>query len=198
MIIRPLSGGRRSSIQELNLMQGGQSRLVAKTLGKLGKEYKPLEAEKRVLDHWHRTKAYQKTKSRLLSRPKFYFLDGPPYVNAAPHVGTGWNKTLKDTIIRYWRMKGYNVRDQPGYDCHGLPVEVMVEKLLKLTSKKDIEEIVGIGNFIAKCKAYAAENVEAQTRVFKDLGVWMDWDNPYLTYDDPYIESVWWTIKRAE
>src|SRR5256712_770209 len=173
-------------------------RLVTKAVGKLGRDYNPQDAEKRVLDHWHKTRAYQKTKRKLLNRPKFYFLDGPPYVNAAPHVGTAWNKTLKDTIIRYWRMKGYNVRDQPGYDCHGLPVEVMVEKLLKLTNKKEIEEVVGIGNFIEKCKEYAAENVEIQTRVFKDIGVWMDWDDPYLTYNDPYIESVWWTIKRAE
>ncbi len=118
-------------------------------------------------------------------------------MNAAPHVGTAWNKTLKDTIIRYRRMNGYNVRDQPGYDCHGLPVEVMVEKILKVTNKKDIEDVVGIAQFIAKCKEYAAENVEAQTRVFKDIGVWMDWERPYLTYNDPYIESVWWTIKRA-
>src|SRR5712692_4841488 len=157
-----------------------------------------MEVEERILDWWKANRSYYKTKKKLLRREKFYFLDGPPYVTAAPHVGTAWNKTLKDTIIRYWRMKGYNVRDQPGYDCHGLPVEVMVEKLLKLTSKKDIEEIVGIGNFIAKCKEYAAENVDAQTRVFKDIGVWMDWDNPYLTYDDSYIESVWWTIKRAD
>ncbi len=174
------------------------SRLVTKTVGKLGREYNPQDAEKKVLDYWHKTRAYQKTKRKLLNRPKFYFLDGPPYVNAAPHVGTAWNKTLKDAIIRYWRMKGYNVRDQPGYDCHGLPVEVMVEKLLKLTNKKEIEEVVGIGNFIEKCKEYAAENVEIQTRVFKDIGVWMDWDDPYLTYNDSYIESVWWTIKRAE
>src|SRR5437879_5252114 len=173
-------------------------RLVTKAVGKLGRDYNPQDADKRRLEHWKKTRADQKTKRKLLNRPKFYFLDGPPYVNAAPHVGTAMNKKLKDTIIRYWRMKGYNVRDQPGYDCHGLPVEVMVEKLLKLTNKKEIEEVVGIGNFIEKCKEYAAENVEIQTRVFKDIGVWMDWDDPYLTYNDPYIESVWWTIKRAE
>ena len=95
-------------------------------------------------------------------------------------------------------MKGFNVHDQPGYDCHGLPVEVMIEKALKLTSKKDIENIVGVDRFIDECKKFAMENVQAQTRVLKDLGIWMDWDNPYLTYKDDYIESVWWTIKRAD
>ena len=112
-------------------------------------------------------------------------------------MGLAWNKTLKDIVIRYFRMKGFNVHDQPGFDCHGLPVEVMIEKALKLTSKKDIENIVGVDRFIDECKKFAEQNVQAQTRVLKDLGIWMDWDHPYLTYKDDYIESVWWTIRRA-
>ena len=93
-------------------------------------------------------------------------------------------------------MKGFNVHDQPGYDCHGLPIEVMIEKSLKLGSKKDIENIVGVDRFIAECRKFAEENVQSQTGVFKNIGVWMDWDNPYLSFKDEYIESVWWTIKR--
>src|SRR5438132_13065332 len=155
-------------------------RLVTKAVGKPGRDYNPQDAEKRVLDHWHKTRAYLKTKRKLLNRPKFYFLDGPPYVNAAPHVGTAWNKTLKDTIIRYWRTKGYNVRDQPGYDCHGLPVEVMVEILLKLTNKKEIEEVDVLANFINKCKEYAADIVEIQPRVLNHSGVLMDWPGAYV------------------
>ena len=168
------------------------------TVGKLSRDYKPAESEEHILRWWKTSKAYEKTKKRLLKKPKFYFLDGPPYVTNPPHVGTAWNKTLKDVLIRFWRMRGYNVHDQPGYDCHGLPIEVMVEKNLKLSSKKDIENVIGIDRFIAECKKYAADNVEAQTRVFKDLGIWMDWDNPYITYHDNYIESVWWTVKEAE
>jgi isoleucyl-tRNA synthetase len=95
-------------------------------------------------------------------------------------------------------MKGHNVHDQPGYDCHGLPVELMVEKSLNLTSKKDIENVFGIDRFIAECKKYSDVNIETQTRVFKDLGIWMDWDRPYVTYQDRYIESVWWTVKQAQ
>ncbi len=167
-------------------------------VGKLGREYNPLKTEEEILGRWKSNHTYYKTKKRLLKRRKFYFLDGPPYVTNPPHVGTAYNKILKDVAIRYWRMKGYNVRDQPGYDCHGLPIELMVEKSLNLSSKKDIENIVGIDHFIEECKKYAQENVEAQTKVFKDVGVWMDWDKPYITYHDKYVESVWWTIKRAE
>ncbi len=166
-------------------------------MGKLAREYNPHQTEQETLNWWNTNRTYQKTKKKLVKRSKFYFLDGPPYVTNAPHVGLAWNKTLKDIVIRYYRMKGYNVHDQPGYDCHGLPVEVLIEKSLKLTSKKDIENIVGVDRFIADCKKFAEENVQAQTKVLKDLGIWMDWDNPYLTYKDSYIESVWWTIKRA-
>jgi isoleucyl-tRNA synthetase len=172
--------------------------LTAGTVGKLSREYKPAKSEEEILHWWKTSGAYEKTKKRLLRRPKFYFLDGPPFVTNAPHVGTAWNKTLKDVVIRFWRMKGYNVHDQPGYDCHGLPIEVMVEKKLNLTSKKDIENVLGIDQFIAESKKYAVDNIEIQTKVFQDLGIWMDWDHPYVTYFDSYIESVWWTIKQAE
>lgn len=169
-----------------------------RTVGKLSRDYKPVESEEQVLRWWKTSKAYQRTKKRLLKKPKFYFLDGPPYVTNPPHVGTAWNKTLKDVLIRFWRMRGYNVHDQPGFDCHGLPIEVQVEKKLNLSSKKDIEQVFGIDRFITECKKYAAEYVDIQTRVFEDLGVWMDWNHPYITYEDPYVESVWWTIKQAE
>jgi isoleucyl-tRNA synthetase len=172
--------------------------LKKKTVGRLSREYRPRESEERILQWWNSSKAYERTKKRLLNKPKFYFLDGPPYVTNPPHVGTAWNKTLKDVLIRFWRMRGYNVHDQPGYDCHGLPIEVMVEKNLNLSSKKDIENVVGIDRFIDECKKYADENIETQTRVFKDLGIWMDWGHPYITYHDSYIESVWWTVKQAE
>jgi len=111
-------------------------------VGKLGREYNPLKTEEEILGRWKSNHTYYKTKKRLLKRRKFYFLDGPPYVTNPPHVGTAYNKILKDVAIRYWRMKGYNVRDQPGYDCHGLPIELMVEKSLNLSSKKDIENVI--------------------------------------------------------
>jgi isoleucyl-tRNA synthetase len=171
--------------------------LTKGTVGKLSRDYKPTTSEEEILRWWKTNRTYEKTKKRLLRKPKFYFLDGPPFVTNPPHVGTGWNKTLKDVVIRFWRMKGYNVHDQPGYDCHGLPIELMVEKSLNLTSKKDIENLIGIDRFIAECKKYSDKNIETQTRIFKDLGIWMDWDRPYVTYQDRYVESVWWTVKQA-
>lgn len=166
-------------------------------VGKLVREYSPQAVEEGVLRWWETNNSYRKTKKKLLDRPKFYFLDGPPYVTNVPHMGTAWNKVLKDVFVRYWRMKGYNVRDQPGYDCHGLPIEVQVEKTLKIGSKKDIENVVGISRFIEACKEYADKYVESQTKSFKNIGVWMDWERPYITYHDRYVEAVWWTIKRA-
>ncbi len=161
------------------------------------KTYNPDLKEVKLLTWWSEHNIYQKTIKLRYGDKKFYFLDGPPYVTNPPHVGTAWNKFLKDVIIRYKRMRGFNVRDQPGYDCHGLPIEVKVEENLKIKSKKDIEQTIGVAEFISKCKQYAMENMELQSRIFKDLGVWMDWCNPYLTLHKEYMESVWWTIKKA-
>jgi isoleucyl-tRNA synthetase len=172
--------------------------MTARIVGKLGREYSPAKTEESVLEFWKTNRSYHKTKKKLAKKKKFYFLDGPPYVTNPPHVGTAYNKILKDVAIRFWRMKGFNVRDQPGFDCHGLPIELMVEKSLNLASKKDIENVLGTDRFIEDCRKYADQNVEAQTKIFKDVGVWMDWDNPYITYHDGYIESVWWTIGQAE
>jgi isoleucyl-tRNA synthetase len=166
-------------------------------VGKAEKSYDPVLREAEILEWWDKNGVYGKVKSLHRGRWKFYFLDGPPYVTNPPHVGTAWNKFLKDVIIRYKRMRGFDVRDQPGYDCHGLPIEVKVEESLGLKSKKDIEDKIGVSEFISKCKGYAMENVEEQTRIFKNLGVWMDWADPYLTLHDEYMEAVWWTIKRA-
>jgi isoleucyl-tRNA synthetase len=166
-------------------------------VGVVPKDYLPQKYEEEIMNFWELNHIYEKTKSRLIGKPKFYFLDGPPYVTNPPHVGTAWNKTLKDVVMRFKRMQGYDVKDQPGYDCHGLPIEVKVEEDLNVKSKKDIEEKIGIEKFIEKCKNYAIENIDKQTAIFKNLGIWMDWKNPYVTYKNDYIEAIWWTIKVA-
>jgi len=89
-----------------------------------------------------------------------------------------------------------NVRDQPGYDCHGLPIELAVEKALNFREKGDVERY-GVDRFVSECKAFASKNSDAMSKIFSDLGVWMDWEKPYLTHDDAYIESAWWLIKKA-
>src|SRR6266540_3172521 len=118
--------------------------------------YKPSDLEKQVQEFWRRTKAYEKTR-RLRERGKdFYFVDGPPYTTGAIHLGTALNKTIKDTVVRWRRMQGYNVRDQAGYDMHGLPIEVQVEKTLGITNKQEIEEL-GIAKFIDTCRSFSLE-----------------------------------------
>jgi Isoleucyl-tRNA synthetase (EC 6.1.1.5) len=137
----------------------------------------------------------QKIKEKNKGVKKFYFLDGPPYVTNPIHVGTAWNKIIKDSYLRFYRMNGYDVWDIPGYDMHGLPIEVQVEQKLNFKTKKDIENF-GIDKFINKCREYALENLKIQERQFKNLGILMDWDNPYMTITNEYIEGVWYFIKK--
>ncbi len=160
------------------------------------REYRPVELERAVRERWASSRAYLATKAHRAGGEDFYFIDGPPYTTGSIHLGTAWNKTLKDVVIRFLRMNGHNVRDQPGYDMHGLPIEVKVEKALGIKNKKEIETF-GIDGFIAKCREFALANLDNMTRQFSDLGVWMDWDRPYTTITNPYIEGAWWTLKRA-
>lgn len=162
-------------------------------------QYNQFDVEKWVKEFWEREGVYRLVKDKSSrSNRKFYFLDGPPYASAKSiHPGTAWNKVTKDIILRYYRMAGYNVWDKPGYDTHGLPIEVKIEQSLGLQVKKDIYERVGVEKFISYCKKFVDENMEAMTRQFKEIGVFMDWDNPYVTYTNEYIEAGWWLIKRA-
>ncbi len=166
-------------------------------IGVVGREYIGNDVEKEIFEWWEKNKIYEKAKKLREGRPKFYFLDGPPYVTNPIHVGTAWNKILKDAFLRYFRMRGYDVRDQPGYDMHGLPIEVMVEKKLGLKTKKDIETL-GIKRFVEECRSYALEHLKILEKQFKDLGVWMDWEKPYMTITQDYIEAEWWVVKKAE
>ncbi len=155
-----------------------------------------VEIEKGILEFWKQNKIYEKTKKSLSGKPRYYFCDGPPYATGQIHPGTAWNKCIKDCVCRYKRASGFDVRSQPGFDTHGLPIEVKVEQVLKLGSKKDIE-LMGITNFIEKCKAFATEHIGVMSGQFQRVGVWMDFDKPYITFHDDYIESSWATIKVA-
>lgn len=152
--------------------------------------------EKKAQAFWEKNDVYEKTKKKMEGAERFYFLDGPPYASGAIHLGTAWNKILKDAVLRYLSMKGYKVRRQPGWDCHGLPIEVMVEKKHGLKTKQEIIDL-GVDRFIKECEEWALRHVGIMTEQFKELGVWMDWDTPYMTLADEYIEAAWWTIKKA-
>jgi isoleucyl-tRNA synthetase len=158
--------------------------------------YEAPKLEKKIHKLWEKEKTYRKVKELRKDGEKFYFCDGPPYATGQIHPGTAWNKCVKDAVCRYKRARGFNVRDQAGYDTHGLPIEVKVEQELKLKSKKDIQKI-GVGKFIKKCRDFATKYIGVMSEQFKSLGCWLDFDDCYVTYKNPYIESVWGTIKKA-
>ena len=162
----------------------------------MARNYNPKEQEPEVLDFWKKNNTYEKAKSKNNGKKPFYFLDGPPYTSGKVHLGTAWNKVLKDSFLRYKRMAGFDVWDRAGYDMHGLPTENAAEKKLGLKSKEDIQKF-GIGKFITACKNLSVENMELMNQDFQRLGVWMGFENAYQSIKQEFVEGVWWLIKKA-
>ena len=121
----------------------------------------------------------------------FTFYDGPTTANGKPHIGHILTRVMKDMIPRYRTMKGYKVLRKAGWDTHGLPVELEVEKKLGLDGKKQIEAY-GMESFIKQCKESVWKYLHEWERMSERIGYWADMENPYVTYDNNYIESVWW------
>ncbi|MFH1450463.1 MAG: class I tRNA ligase family protein, partial [archaeon] len=160
-------------------------------------KFEPQKIEEKILKHWDSKKTFAKCKKKNEKAERFRFIDGPPYTTGSIHLGTAWNKVLKDSFLRYKRMQGYNVRSQPGYDMHGLPIEVKVEEKLGIKNKQEIFEKVGMDKFIEECRKFALDNLEMMNDQFARLGVWMDWEKPYRTIDNSYIEGAWWALTEA-
>ena len=158
-------------------------------------KYEPLKIEPEVMGFWKKGKIYEKSKEKGKGKKPFYFLDGPPYTSGKVHLGTAWNKSIKDSVLRYKRMKGFDVWDRAGYDMHGMPTELAVEKKLNLT-KDDIPEF-GVEKFVNECREFAVANLKAMNNDFKRIGVWMDFKDPYMTIKNEYIEGEWWLVKKA-
>jgi isoleucyl-tRNA synthetase len=162
----------------------------------MSEPFRPQRLEEGVLKFWAEKGIYRKVKKASAGRKPFFFADGPPYATGNIHMGTGWNKTIKDAYVRFWRMQGFDVWDQPGYDSHGTPIEYQVEKRLGFSNKKDIEAY-GAARFIRQCRAFATKYIDVMSREFANIGVWLDWGNPYITLKNSYIEGAWFTFKRA-
>ena len=158
--------------------------------------YSHADVERDVSAFWKKDGTYAKLVKKRQKGKRFFFIDGPPYATGSIHMGTAWNKIIKDAYLRFHRMQGENVWDQPGYDTHGTPIETKVEKNLGFSSKKDIESY-GIGKFVEKCRTFATKYIDVMNGQFENLGVWMDWNRPYLTLDNKYIEGAWYTFKRS-
>ena len=165
------------------------------------KKYVPDEMEKAVLAKWKAERTFQRQveagKANLAkdSKQKFVFLEGPPTANGLPHPGHVLTRTLKDAVCRYQAMQGKWVPRKGGWDCHGLPVEIEVQKELKI---EHVEEILayGMDKFNAKCRDSVFRYKTEWENLCIRVGHWLDYDDPYVTMEDRYIESVWWSLKR--
>ncbi len=152
------------------------------------------EREKEIRRFWKENDIFKKSIENRSDAPVFTFYDGPPTANGMPHIGHILTRVIKDLIPRYRTMKGYKVLRKAGWDTHGLPVELEVEKMLKINGKPEIEKY-GVEAFIKKCKESVWKYKGNWETMSEKVGFWADMDNPYITYDNDYIESVWWALK---
>ena len=150
--------------------------------------------EKEVLQFWKEHEIFKKSVEMTRGKKPYTFYDGPPTANGKPHIGHVLTRSMKDIIPRFKTMKGYDVLRKAGWDTHGLPVELEVEKLLGLDGKEQIEQY-GVEPFIQKCKESVWKYKTEWEQMSDRVGYWADMENPYITYDDKYIESEWWALK---
>ena len=154
-----------------------------------------VEREKEVIEFWKQNDIFEKSIAKNEGGEEFSFFDGPPTANGKPHIGHILTRVMKDIIPRYQTMKGKHVLRKAGWDTHGLPVELEVEKSLGMDGKQDIEKY-GIEPFIKKCKESVWKYTDEWRKMSERVGYWVDMDHPYVTYHDDYIESVWWALKE--
>ncbi|MFB6503627.1 isoleucine--tRNA ligase [Streptomyces sp. NPDC002466] len=151
--------------------------------------------EHAVLDFWRESKVFAKTLEQSEGRPEWVFYEGPPTANGMPGAHHIEARVFKDVFPRFRTMQGYHVGRKAGWDCHGLPVELAVEKELGFNGKKDIEAY-GIAEFNAKCRESVTRHTDAFAELTTRMGYWVDLDNAYRTMDPEYVESVWWSLKE--
>lgn len=162
---------------------------------KVNSNFNFVDNEIKTEKFWSNNNIFQKSIDNRDGAPIFTFFDGPPTANGKPHIGHILTRAIKDIIPRYKTMKGYKVLRKAGWDTHGLPVELEVEKSLGMDNKEQIETY-GIEKFIAKCKESVWLYKSEWEKMSKRVGFWADMQNPYITYENNYIESVWWAIKK--
>jgi len=150
--------------------------------------------ELEVLAYWDKHKTFERSVNERPEAKPYTFYDGPPFATGLPHYGHIVASVMKDVVPRFWTMRGYRVERRWGWDCHGLPIENIVEKKFDLKSKKDIFEY-GVGKFNESCEATVLQYAEDWKVVIKRLGRWVDMENAYRTMDVPFMESIWWVFK---
>jgi isoleucyl-tRNA synthetase len=153
------------------------------------------DLEKGVLDLWDRLDAFAVSVRMRPKENEYVFYDGPPFPTGSPHFGTLLASVIKDMVPRYWTMRGYRVERRFGWDTHGLPIEMQVERQLGISGPKEIADY-GIDRFNEACRALVTTNTETWSRVIRRVGRWVDMDDDYKTMDTPYMESVWWVFRQ--
>ena len=153
------------------------------------------DREEQILRRWLDEDMVKLSVEARAGAPKFIFYEGPPTANGKPGIHHVLSRTIKDTVCRYKTMEGYQVDRKAGWDTHGLPVEIEVEKKLGLSSKQGIEEY-GIEAFNRECRNSVFTYEREWRRMTERIGYWIDLDDPYITLDNDYIESVWWILKK--
>ncbi len=156
-------------------------------------DFAQLEGE--ILELWDREETFERSVDQREGYEKFVFVEGPPTANGLPHPGHILTRVVKDLVLRYKTMQGFYVRRKAGWDTHGLPVEIEVEKELGISSKQEIEKY-GIEKFNQKCKESVFRYEKEWVNATKRVGFWIDMDDPYITFENDYIESVWWSLKE--
>ena len=151
--------------------------------------------EEEILKFWQENKIFEKSLEIRKDAQEYAFYDGPPFATGAPHYGHLVGSTMKDVVPRYWTMRGFHVERKWGWDCHGLPIENIVEKELGSRAKSEIEKL-GVEKFNELCRSKVLEYVDVWKVVINRMGRWADMENAYKTMDLPYMESVWWVFKE--
>jgi isoleucyl-tRNA synthetase len=152
--------------------------------------------EDEVLAFWKNNKIFEKSVNREAPHGEYVFYDGPPFATGTPHYGHLVASLMKDVVPRFWTMNGFEVRRKWGWDCHGLPIENIVEKELGTKSKKEIIENIGVEKFNALCRSKVFSYVDDWEKIITRLGRWVDMEHPYRTMDIGYMESIWWAFKQ--
>ena len=153
------------------------------------------EIEQKILEFWREKKIFQKSLQKNKGKKNFVFFEGPPTANGQPGMHHVEARAFKDIIPRYKTMRGFFVDRKAGWDTHGLPVELEVEKELGLKNKKDIEKY-GIEKFNKKCRESVWKYKDEWEKLTDRIGYWLDMENPYVTYENYYIESIWFILKK--
>ena len=163
---------------------------------KKGTRRRALEYEKDLVTYWQKNDTFNKSVSQRPADNSFVFYDGPPFLTGTPHHGHLLISSVKDAVARFWTMQGKHVERRWGWDCHGLPAELFVEKSLGIKNKKEIGVKISIPDYVNACRAAMVKTGTEWEDTVDRLGRWVDFKGAYKTMDNEFMESVWWAFKE--